>query len=369
MPVFEMDYEYSDTRGEANQFYRWLKFPGTPLRGIKNSGGIRRIYRRDKKDGLAALVLISHEAKGPNANPWDDSVDRTTSAIRYWGDAKSVSGKECEDFPGNRTLAAIWRAMDGANWGGVPPILHFTKPRVGIVRFTGVCVISELAEAWLLDDDRRVRNYRFNLDILPIRSVNTAWIEARVESRDESSVEPRAWRTFRTTGKYVRWDVYAKEILDQQAQSPSPGTADASILAALKTIDPAEFELLVLKLWKQHAHDVSGTPLRRDGGFDFFGRYRLPPPLSYDVAFKGEVKRYQSGVGPRHVARLVARLGRGEHGVFVTTSHFTRDCQREILADGYPVQLIHGRRLVELLRATPGAIQGGRLSPDWLEDS
>ncbi len=77
------------------------------------------------------------------------------------------------------------------------------------------------------------------------------------------------------------------------------------------------------------AHEIIQTRLSRDGGFDFHGSFRLPPPLSYTIPLKGEVKRYDldgSGVGPKAVARLVARLQRGEHGVFVTTSHFTTKC-------------------------------------------
>lgn len=99
-------------------------------------------------------------------------------------------------------------------------------------------------------------------------------------------------------------------------------------------------------------HQITGTRPTRDGGFDFFGSFELPPPVGYTVPFKGETKRYLpagGGVGPKDVARLVARLQRGEHGLFVTTSHYTTQCQEEVYADAYPVELISGGRLVGIV--------------------
>ncbi len=67
-----------------------------------------------------------------------------------------------------------------------------------------------------------------------------------------------------------------------------------------------------------------------------------------------------------HVARLVARLQRGEHGVFVTNSHFTTQAQEEVFEDRYPVELLHGGRLTSLL-AHCGATRNGSLNPSWLD--
>jgi hypothetical protein len=114
---------------------------------------------------------------------------------------------------------------------------------------------------------------------------------------------------------------------------------------------------------------VSATPPTKDGGFDFVGTFVLPPPVGYSVALKGEVKRYEPGrgkVGPRHVSRLVARLRRGEHGVFVTTASFSRQCQEEVFADQYPVDLIPGARLVGMLQHL-GAVRGREILPAWLK--
>jgi hypothetical protein len=63
------------------------------------------------------------------------------------------------------------------------------------------------------------------------------------------------------------------------------------------------------------------------------------------INFKGQAKRYNrsSAVGPEDVSRLVARLQRGEYGVFITTSYYTKAAQEEIYEDNYPVRLFTGR--------------------------
>ena len=56
-------------------------------------------------------------------------------------------------------------------------------------------------------------------------------------------------------------------------------------------------------------------------------------------------------------------IGRGEFGLFVTTSRFTSKCQEEVIGDGYPVELVRGLRLVQMLRAD-GLLRNDRLTLD-----
>ena len=66
------------------------------------------------------------------------------------------------------------------------------------------------------------------------------------------------------------------------------------------------------------------------------------------------------------MSRLVARLNRREYGIFVTTSYFTQQAQREVLADGYPVHLISGSDLVLILKHLR-LVSGGLINRDWLD--
>ncbi|HEY6564998.1 MAG TPA: restriction endonuclease, partial [Pirellulaceae bacterium] len=102
-------------------------------------------------------------------------------------------------------------------------------------------------------------------------------------------------------------------------------------------------------------------------GFDFFGSFTFPPPLRYEIDFLGEAKKFgrKTAVTPRHVSRLVARLGRGQYGVFVTTSYFTRQAQEEVVADAYPTTLIAGADIVRMMRELRIA-RGDEISRTWL---
>ena len=53
--------------------------------------------------------------------------------------------------------------------------------------------------------------------------------------------------------------------------------------------------------------------------------------------------------GGNHIARTVAKLKRGWLGVYVTTSYFSDPAQLEILEDKYPLLLINGKKLAELV--------------------
>ena len=50
-----------------------------------------------------------------------------------------------------------------------------------------------------------------------------------------------------------------------------------------------------------------------------------------------------------HLARTVARLKRGWMGVFVTTSRFSKSAQEEMHDDKFPLLLINGMKLTEIV--------------------
>jgi len=151
---------------------------------------------------------------------------------------------------------------------------------------------------------------------------------------------------------------------------PVPTSGDAGILGQLLSLDPYQFERVIVAAFEELTeitHHISGTKQTGDGGFDFFGTFRLPRPVGYEIRFRGEVKRYArtTPVDPKSVSRLVARLARGEYGIFVTTSFFSAQAQREVLADGYPVRLISGTDLIYILKHLRVA-SGGHIRPEWL---
>jgi hypothetical protein len=364
--IYRLDTTYEDRRDGLNQFVAWL--------GIKNAGGIRPLLRRANRrrgdaSDLAALVVISRNVSGSGYNPWQDAIERHQGRIFYWGDAKADPQRGRDDFEGNRYLAAIWLAVNERRWGDVPPILHFSKDEKGTARFNGLCVLNDLQDAWFEDHGRRVRNYRAVLDVLPVDAVDVAWLGSRAACLPEVNV-PAEWKLYARSGDHERLFIWAKLVRRAIDQLPPHGSPEWGVLEKIHALDPLVAERLVVRAFKALpiAHTITATPPTKDGGFDFHGQFELPPPLGYSIALKGEVKRYNPGtnkVGPREVARLVARLQRGEHGVFVTTSAFTRQCQEEVFADEYPVELISGGKLVGMLQQL-GAVRAGDFVRDWV---
>jgi len=119
---------------------------------------------------------------------------------------------------------------------------------------------------------------------------------------------------------------------------------------------------------KDITHQISGTKKTGDGGFDFYGTFNLPRPINYKISFLGEVKRYgrDKAIDPKTLSRLVARLNRKEYGIFVTTSYFTPQAQKEVLSDAYPVHLISGQDLLNIMKDL-NVIKQGKLDTDWLD--
>ena len=164
-------------------------------------------------------------------------------------------------------------------------------------------------------------------------------------------------------------DLWRSQIRSKNEQLPAT-ESEAEVISALHSLSAREFESAVVsifKAWSTVTHTITQTRHVRDSGFDFFGRFVLPPPLSYTIDFLGEAKKYalRQGVGPGDVSRLVARLGRGQYGVFVTTSYFTEAAQREVLVDGYPVTLVSAADLVRWCRELRLTTKDG-IDANWI---
>ena len=122
---------------------------------------------------------------------------------------------------------------------------------------------------------------------------------------------------------------------------------------------------LMKRTGKEIIQDIEKTRDRGDGGFDFFGSFILPEPFSYEIMFKGEVKRHRSAISPEYVSRLVARLDRGEYGIFMTTSYFSKQAQEEVYEMRYPVHLVDGAQLISMFKRSR-IWKDEQIDPDWI---
>ena len=371
---YRVGHDYRDTgsvSAAADQFLGWINLPQS---GMRNMGGIRPLKFLELKEAVPAFVVLvtDERSAGSNWNPWDDSVDLHHGRIDYWGDAKFHATWTVDRFPGNRALKQAFDHVLDGRLGLVPPILHFSKKATGYLRFNGLCVLDRLELTWFEDQGRPVRNYRAHLTILDEEFIDVAWLHSRVRASSPAELfdrGPRVWQQYQQ-GVIHRLRVWAPRVRAVGEQLPPVGSNEDRVLRDLVSLSPREFELAVVAIFNELdevRHDIEPTRYTADGGFDFVGTFTLPPPIQYEIPFRGEAKRYSrtTAVGPKDVSRLVARLGRGQYGVFVTTSYFTRQAQEEVLEDRYPTTLVAGSDLVRIMREVRISA-GASIKASWL---
>jgi len=354
---FKLGHNYKDILSvsrEQDEFVSWLALNGS---GIGNAGGIRRAkFLKLKTDLPCYIVLITRNISHHWHNPWEDIIDYSTGAIFYWGDAKFDESKSFKDYRGNKILQRVFDLVLENRLTELPPILHFSKVASGLVKFNGLCVLKNLELTWFQDKKNPVKNYRADLTILDVEKVELEWLYDRVECTNWQSLQnksPEVWKDY-LKGNTRKLDVWSKSILDKNEQIPPKGSLEEFLLNRLHQLNPTEFEAVVVDLFRnlpQVNHKIVRTRRSADGGFDFYGQFSIPYPVKYEIEFLGEAKKFarDTAVQPKHVSRLVARLNRGQYGIFVTTSYYTRQTQREVLEDGYPVRLFSGNDLVNIL--------------------
>ena len=134
----------------------------------------------------------------------------------------------------------------------------------------------------------------------------------------------------RTHSQATTWKPHVRS---REAQLPTPGSDDEHILGQLTNLEPNEFEAAIVALFQEMKtveHSITGTRYVNDSGFDFLGSLTMPIPVGYEVPLRGEVKRWKQSVGVGEVSRLVAKLRRGEYGIFITTPYYTPQAQKEV---------------------------------------
>lgn len=161
----------------------------------------------------------------------------------------------------------------------------------------------------------------------------------------------KEWRTLLAARRKGRTpDTVTEDGLDGAPEMETTWKDD--LIARLKLMSPDGFERLAQRLLREAGFtNVTVTGRSGDRGLDGVGVYRLSQGLvSFPVFF--QCKRYADSVGPGPVRDFRGAMsGRGEKGLLITTSSFTREAMIEATRDGAPpVELIDGDRLCDLLK-------------------
>lgn len=121
------------------------------------------------------------------------------------------------------------------------------------------------------------------------------------------------------------------------------------VLDRLMQLSPAAFERLAQRLLREaDFRDVEVLGRSGDGGIDGVGDLKISL-VSFPVYF--QCKRYRDPVGSSAVRDFRGAMsGRGDKGLLITTSTFTREARLEASRDGAPpIELVSGQDLAELL--------------------
>ena len=132
----------------------------------------------------------------------------------------------------------------------------------------------------------------------------------------------------------------------QQRRSPVVLPPEELTLADLQAMSPAEFEAWVTRFFARRGYHAVNTPDVGDDGVDI----HLTDPQGRKAI--AQCKRYQGTVGAEVVRELYGTVA-GEDaflGYLVTTGRISDAARR--WAQGKPLELIDGERLVRLANAT-----------------
>jgi len=364
---------------------RWPAWPGLANAGRaqleKGIDAIRPVSASDGERRPAILIGINPIKAGSDWTPWHDEIDPRNGFVRYYGDNKPGLAESPDHTTGNRAVLKqfdLYRSNRESDRLRAAPLLFFENVAQenrskGYRRFRGVGLVDRVERVIQVDrHEQPFVNYRFDCTLLTLMHEDNLlawdWIALRrdpTRSLDETLTgAPLAWRRWVQRGSEsldgVRQQLLTYRIVGESDQQPPPGSREEALLREIMNFyagpRKSRFEALAERA-SQLALRGNGTyrlgwvtKASADRGIDFVGRLDLGTdvgPLRVVVA--GQAKCQLGGSSPADISRLASKLARGWVGVFVTTGHFSLQAQRELQDDGYPILLIDGRKLTDLV--------------------
>jgi hypothetical protein len=334
-----------------------------------------RLFRR-----VPAFIFHSNPYKrGAEGTPWVDIIEPDEGYCLFHGDNRRPSAPPLSSRGNARFVQFLHFYSDPALRKYAPPILVFEQiefkgTRRGYRRFCGFGIPVRYALA--TQKDKRggyFTNLVIELVLFRLDRENEAfpwnWIDQRrnrtVDADLALEVAPASWVDWVRRGdlaieKCRRF--VARQAVVKRSEQAITGSAEREIL--LEVFDYHKrnkhaFEGLASFV----AQRVMGHQCKRgwvtkrsgDGGVDFVCRLDVGDPAdrlsrtSAVVLGQAKCVGLTKEIGGHALARVVARLQRGWIGAFVTTGSFSRAAQLELAQDKYPIVLINGRRLAQVL--------------------
>ena len=361
----------------------------TPNVGFAFQKGIHNVQLITTPSGSkrCPLIIISSTPRkaGSEDTPWHDRYDPDHGYVKYYGDNKDLSRRP-EDAPGNKLLLELlkyYESEDEADrLNNAVPVIFFEKcsydgrPK-GNAIFHGFGVL-ESAELVTQYDSKHnyFANYLFNFCIFSLSADNEQfdwrWIADRCdplrEAEDTLRYAPASWKRWIKEGHdylhLVRRSVSGRGLVKDSDQLPANSTLLNKIYnyygGKQSNRDKHDFEYLAMEVTVKTIEEsgaacVPGwiTKASGDGGIDYVLRIDIGHDdlASVRIIVLGQAKCTDPSkpVNGRDIARTVARMKRGWIGAFVSTSYFSEPVQQEVKEDSYPLMMINGAKIADIV--------------------
>lgn len=304
--VVDAIYEGGKVSGKASEVLSKL------LPGCSNSGGFRKVMRKDGSGLPAYVVLYTSMAE----LEWPDYLDEETGIFRYYGDNRNP-GRSLLDTPrkGNQLLEFVYDCLNSRDGSieSIPPFFIFKKTGNGWdVQFLGLAAPGnpklspdkDLVAFWRTIDETRFQNYEAYFTVLDTGlPIDRRWLESLIYDHDNSiQYAPSVWRQFISRGRNGIVPLIAKKlprVPDKytQLQSDNDGMIALEKIRTHYKDNAYGFERCaqdIVEKMDENFHDFVLTRPWRDGGRDALGHYTIGGgsksniPLKIDCALEAK---------------------------------------------------------------------------------
>ena len=353
-----------------NNYYNQTHLGSSP-KNYNNQRGITQY-----SDQECIIISSTNHIRSDAYNPWEDEFNEDIGYIYYYGDNKTAD-KDPATTTGNKRLLEQFKlshSNDPKERAKAIPILFFESKKQGERTFHGYGTVESIKLVTQYSGSNKNKtyfsNYLFTFCVFSLKKeqegFNWDWIDARREKdKFAPCLAPNEWQEWIKDGDFnkIRRHVYGRSTANKKEQLPTPGSKLDIILQKIYSHyqnNPFGFEYLakdVTRLLIEDSgticHDGWVTKASGDGGYDYVLRIDIGNHGLSQVrqVVLGQAKCYErnNGVSGKDVDRIIARLKRGWLAAFVTTSYFTNATQQEILEDNYPILLITGKQVAEIV--------------------
>ena len=356
---------WNNPEDEFNIFFRF-----SDGKGINNVSGFRPKSAVGSSDtsieNCSFCVLITNAGE----IEWPDELDHETGIFTYYGDNRIPGNSiDATQMGGNRLLQNLFQKLHTNLREKIQPILCFQSVKLNgksYMRFLGLAApgaqgysaADDLVAVWKIRDSLRFQNYKSTFTILKEETISKAWLEDIVcgVASEESEHCPSSWKYWISTGIYRALECENElKIRSKKSQLPQNKDEEALLGNILVNFTEREFEYAsaeIVGLLDRSFRDLYVTRGVRDGGRDVIGKYYLGH-AGHQIRLQAivEAKKWKltSSVGVKPVMRLISRLKHNDIGVFITTSYFDQQIQRELIEDGHHIMLISGGDIAKIL--------------------